>query len=360
MIPKLTPLLLCLLALTGCKTTEDRIQDISRSVDDEGRLTLQIFDAGQLVHEGLSGLVDAEVLTLSQMGRAVHAAGLILEGNEVALCRADAARLLAHLALFYPVPPVEESLGTTKNVASEALEAVTRISEVSRYFSIESQLIPALENPDRAVADRARLDLEKLVGENLGADAEAWSAWWEDNRERIIREATEQSLPQLQRLSAMRYRRLSDARAVLGFIATTLALQDIPALRDEMRRVILRTSRQVIVYGLEKGLKDEDRAVRMDSALAAGQVLDVAFGPALLEAFVRERDPDARIHIIKALEAYPARDTAQALLASLDDPDRQVALNAREVLARQVGRDFGRDGAAWRIWWEREGKSRWP
>ena len=360
MIPKITPLLLCIALLAGCKTTEDRIQDLYSSVDDEGRLNLQVFDAGQLVHEGMSGIVDAEVLTLSQMGRSVHASALIIEGNEVALCRADAARLLGHIALYYPVPPVAERLDTTKGVAKEALECVTQIADASRYFRIENQLIPALDNPDRAVVEKAREDLVKLVGEDLGSTADAWVAWWDANSARITGEAIERSAPLLERLAEMRYRRLSDARAVLGFIATSLALQDIAELRQPMQDVVLRTSRQVIVYGLLKGLQDKDKSVRMDAALAAGQVLDVAFGPALLEALVRERDPDARIHIIQTLEAYPARSTAQALLVSLQDPDPQIALNAREVLARQVGQDFGEDDAAWRIWWEREGKSRWP
>jgi hypothetical protein len=240
------------------------------------------------------------------------------------------------------------------------LEQLQILGEVASKMSIGPAMIPALTNPDRAVAEAARRELVNLVGEDLGPEAGPWEEWWAANEARITAEAIERSQEPLRILGSLRYRSLSQARAVLGFVASSVAVYDLPELRPELTRTILATARQVVVRGIEKALADEDKSVRMDAALAAARVLDPALAEPMIRALQRERDRDAQALIMRALAAYPGNATVRSLIQAVADPAPQVALNASRVLAEMTGEDFGEDPLKWNLWWEREGKIRWP
>jgi HEAT repeat protein len=117
-------------------------------------------------------------------------------------------------------------------------------------------------------------------------------------------------------------------------------------------------------------LRGDDPRVRAEAARAAEAIADPAFAAPLLYALPRERDPAARTALIKALALYPGRATVESLVRQMPEDieglkptaefDRSILLEARRSLVCATGEDFGLDAVAWRLWWEKSGKSRWP
>ncbi|MEE2711762.1 MAG: hypothetical protein VX913_03220, partial [Planctomycetota bacterium] len=119
-------------------------------------------------------------------------------------------------------------------------------------------------------------------------------------------------------------------------------------------------ARLVAEYGIARGLRDDSPTVRAEAARAARRVLAARFGEELTESLAREVDPAVKVQLLQTVEGYPSRLALELCLAALSDTERSVSLTSRDVLARLVGRDFGDQPAAWMVWWEREGKTRWP
>jgi hypothetical protein len=356
-------ILLLLVMLAACKNTEEYLADLAGSLNKDGQLNPAVYDAGPLVHEAFSGLLEQDVLTLAQLGRAVHSAGLTLHATSgpatgPALLRADALSVLAHLALRYPLPPLSEAFSALE-VEKVAVESINSLHDALEILEAEDR-IATLANPDQVLASENHVRLKELTGQDFPQDIAPWEAWWEANRARILQEAQDAARQPIVDLTYLRYASLASSRAVLGYIATRVALHDLPALRPELTTCITRLSRQVVVYGIQRGLEDPDPLVRTGAARAAAEVLDPSFGPFLETAFGRETDTNARVRILKSLSFYPSRVAIFQLVASISDQARSVATTAREVLAVYVGEDFGEAPAPWRLWWEREGRTRWP
>ncbi len=349
-----------LLVFAACKNTEDYLRDIRLSQEQEtGHLNLGVYDAGLLIHEGLTGLMDQESLTLSQMGRAVHDAGWLLEKNEVALLRADAVSLLAHLALRWPLPPASEAFREDKNVGEIAARQIDALEAAGVPLTVETE-IELIDNPDKAVAEHAHFQLRKITGQEFPRDSAPWSAWWEANKEATLRKAETESREPIRILADLRYASLASSRAILGYVATRVGLIDLPGLREDTTRAIVRIARHVVVNGILRAIQDKDPAVRSAAFRAAAEVLDPAFADGLQFQFARETEGDARIQLLQALSWYPSKGTFAALLLALRHEDRALNIQAYRILVPMCGVDFGLDAGAWLLWFEREGRQRWP
>ncbi|NRA96261.1 MAG: hypothetical protein HRU14_08645 [Planctomycetes bacterium] len=351
--------LLAVLALSfGCKGTEGCLSDLVTSTD-EGESRMEVYDADLLIHEAFVGIMRQEVLTLSQMGRAAHHCARIIEKNKSALLRADAVSLLAHLALRYPIPPLTEPF--SQDVGADAApDAINALDAALKPLEAEHR-INGLTHPDKAVAEENWFELRKLFPDlRLPLDADAWESWWEKNRAGLVAAAQEKGRAPLETLAYLRYGSLTSSRAVLGYLATRLAVSDLPDLREGMQAAQVRLARLVVEYGIVGALRDESPIVRAEAARAARRVLAADFGEKLTDVFAREVNPEVKVQILKTLEWYPGRSTLEFCLLALSDTERPVALTSRGVLASLAGKDLGDHPAAWHVWWEREGKIRWP
>jgi hypothetical protein len=352
--------LLAVLALSfGCKGTEECLSDLQTSTLRNGESKIDVYDADLLIHEAFVCVMRQEVLTLSQMGRAAHHCGRIIENNKSALLRADAVSLLAHLALRYPIPPLTDPF--SEDVGTDAApDAINALDAALKSLDAEYR-INGLTHPDKSVVEESYVELCKLFPDlRLPPDADAWENWWEKNRAGLATAAQEKGRAPLETLAYLRYPSLASSRAVLGYLATRLAVSDLPDLRQGMQAAHFRLARLVVEHGIVAGLRDESPIVRAEAARAARRVLAADFGEKLTDVFAREVNPDVKVQVLKTLEWYPGRSTLKFCLLALSDTERSVALTSRGVLASLAGKDLGDHPAAWHVWWEREGKIRWP
>jgi len=348
------------MGLGACKNTEEYLADLHAATDPKtGESNIVVYDADLLLHEGMTGILHQDVLTVSQMGRAVHHCGRILEHNKVALLRADAVALLTHLALKYPIPTLSEPFSTDQRVDTVATDALNALDAALMPLETQ-QRIDGLSNPDKVVAQENWTQLRKLTGQRFALDPGPWEDWWNANRDRFLTEAQEKGRPPLTKLTYLKYGSLASSRAILGYLATRASLHELPALQADMERAQVRIARLVIQFGIVRALRDENAMVRAEAARAARRVLSPNFGPALSVAYAREVQPDAKVQMLKTLAWYPSRSTVELCLIALADIERPVALASRDVMTTLVGKDLGPEPAAWRVWWEREGKTRWP
>jgi hypothetical protein len=367
------------LALCACKGPEDWLADLQTVHDDKGRLVLERYDAGQLSYEAMSGLAEQEILTLSQTARSIALAARVLDNVEQPHLRSQAVALIARLAVRYPIPPLDAPFAEADPVkAGElAFKQIEALDRFDRVFEVERLHLPQLKSPDRAVVEQAVLRLKEATGADVGSTYEAWEAWWRENQARVRADAGEGSREPLRILAGLSYgdpekgTGLQASRAVLRYLGYRAALFDFPELREETERAIFRTARQVVVAAIANSLRADDPELRLEAARAAERVADPAFGSALLYALPRERSTPARVAIMRALALYPGRAAVVAALVeqvpeeedafkAAGDADRSLALEAHRSLVAVTGEDFGLDAGAWRLWWEKTGKRRWP
>ena len=352
--------------LTGCRGTEDYLGDLQEVYDRSARrLRPEVYDAGQLVHEAFAGLSNEKALTLSQLARAVAAAGSIvaMDREVVPLLQAQAAAMLGRLAVRFPIPPVTEPWQLTGAEASEAVAAqIAILGEQQERLGVPSQ-IALLNSPDHAVIERAAERLESVTSRNYGRNAEAWANWWQNYGPAWRAEAASVSAGPMDIIGGARFtgtQALTQASAVLNFLGLHAALFDMSAIRDVQQRTIMRVARQVAVLGIDSAIRKGDSGVRGAGAQAAALVLDPSFGASLAYALPREKDGMARARIIETLANYPGKDTISLLLIQLRDDDRTVTTHAQRALVAISGEDFGPEPTAWQLWWDQTGKSRWP
>ena len=367
------------LLLAACKGTEDWLADLNTVHDDSGRLRLETYDAGQLSFEAMSGIAEEETLTLSQAARAIAAAARVVEGVDQPLLRAQAVALIGRIVVRYPVPPLDGPflISDPIKAADAAFEQIKALDKFDQVFEIEAVHLPTLKSPDRAVVESGLARLREATGADAGRTFEAWDAWWKANRDRLRGEAAAGSAEPLRVLGGLNFGDpertvgLKTARAVLRYLGYRAALYEYPELRELTATAILRTARQTAVFAIAYGLRADDSALRTESARAAERVADPAFAAALVYALRRERETAARAMIMNAMAAFPGRavviealveqmpDEDQAFKAA-GDSDRSIGLEARRSLVALTGEDWGPDAGAWRLWWEKTGKNRWP
>ena len=348
-----------LLFVFGCKGTAEKLDDLRQSTDAKGRLELGIYDAGLLVHEGFAALLDADELSLVQIGRAVHDCGLILEGNEFALCRADAVSTLTHLALRIPLSAHTEALEDHPNLNKYALAQVERLDAAGRILEAPGLML-ALQDADKVVVEHARNELRKVTGQNHGVTPAAWQAWWEKASPGLLRDAAAASLEPLRILGSLRFPALAQARSVLGYVAARMGVVDLPELHAVCEPTLRVLARQVVVLGLQKALTDKDVEVRCEAYRGVLSVQDPSMAAALAPCWAQESTSAGRVKLLQATAVFPCKNSLATLLLALGDDERAVVLTAHAGLQRMTGEVGVPQERWWLQWYERSGKSLWP
>lgn len=357
-------LLVALLAgLPGCKDINDYLNDLNAVHDPKtGDHVLASYDAGQLCHEGLTGIMEEDAITLAQLGRAIAFAAEIIQRDRNALSRSDAAVLIAFLVTRYPIAPRTTPYPHTGDVNQLAQEQIQTLSEHSDILAIETTLLPSLDAPDPVAVRDAVDTLRRISGEDFGSDREGWRTWWDREKGPRLADAIERSREPVRILGETRYATLAASRSVLKYLSLQLAVYPYPEMREVFRDAILSTARQTAIHALVHALqrRGEEPRVRMDVALAMAEIRDPAFGRPLAEQMVRESDPDVQARLGTAILAWPSRQAVEALVRFTASDEGSVALNSALTLDALTGNGFGRNPARWTRWWEEQGQIRWP
>jgi len=114
----------------------------------------------------------------------------------------------------------------------------------------------------------------------------------------------------------------------------------------------------VVAPTLVAALDDKYAIVRVDATHALGRMALPSTEEALIRTLLEDPVPSVRVAAAKSLRNFPSRNSIAALIQSLDDSDRAVAMNGRESLKRITGKDPGATSEAWRQWW-RESEPVW-
>ncbi len=365
-------LVLLSLAIVSCKGPDDYLEDL-RTVNERDeasrryKLKIDVYDAGQLVHEAFAGLSEEEVLSLSQLSRTIGWAGRVASDSEIPLCRAQAVSLTASLCARYPISPRATPFRVTdaEKVRTIITEAVYVIGKEDEFLTLESGLIALLNNTDRAVADKARQRLKDLTKVDQGPDQAAWEAWWTKQKPVILAESESRMRPQLEALANVKFENLKSGAAVAIFLGEHLRTADPPALRDITTQAVMNVARQVAVFTVQAGIRAQDSPeVRGAAAVAVADLPDPSLGDTLVFAVARERDGICRGRLIEALARYPRRETVTALIRQLEEAERSgdssIPILVHRALISLTGEDRGVASEAWSLWMSREGKDRWP
>lgn len=351
--------LMLLAGLAACKSLSEELDDLHNATDDRGRLELGMYDAGLLVHEGCVALLEADEVDLAQLGRVVHDCALILDGNEFALCRADAVSVLSHIAARMPLKSAL-ALESVPQLNQRALDLINRLDASGRLLEVPA-LIVGLEDADRVVAERALRELRTLTGEKqLGPQADAWKAWWEAQGPAASARAVQESQEPLQALMKLRFATLSQARACLGYVAARAGSTQQLALRDACAPAITSLARQVLVLSVQKALADADAAVRWEAYRAAEMLAEPQLMDALGACWSRETSVAGQVRLLRTWRCYPGKSSLTTHLLALGAGERAVALTAWEGLQRMTGEKGEESERWWLQWYERSGKTIWP
>lgn len=344
--------------LVGCKGTEEHLAEIApgRAVDKRGQLNPLVYDAGQLVHESLVGLQEAETLTSSQVLRASWRAAAILADNSVPLCRAQAVDLLVHLVRHLPLPPREVPYDAALE-AKDSADILTELYEAVAPLEVEVY-VQSLGSPDRTESERALEALREVTGQDFGRDVAAWEAWWESEKPNRTASVDTEADATLRRLAAVRMNALRSTYLVVQ--ALTVVDLYRPSLEAARWEVVGSFVRQLAVMGVVVALEDQDSVlVRNAGVRGARALLDPAFEAPLKLLVQREHDLPTLASAFELLAYYPSGEAVELLVLGAQSDRPAVARAAQRSLEAISGAGLGEDPEAWRDWYQREARKRW-
>ena len=103
-------------------------------------------------------------------------------------------------------------------------------------------------------------------------------------------------------------------------------------------------------------LNDKSALIRMAAAQALGKITSDASLNAIMDIAVEDKDYRVRVNAVKSLQNFNFRQTRNALLASLDDPNINVGIAASEAIKNSITKDYlselvstARNNKHWRI-----------
>ncbi|MCB9831202.1 MAG: hypothetical protein H6807_01915 [Planctomycetes bacterium] len=359
-------LVLALLLLAGCKSTDDYLRDLDSMTPEPpaganfmAESTL-VFDAGQLAHEAFAGLATAEQMEYWQVMRSLSFACEFLgKARHNPLLQAEAATLIGVLVAGYPLPPIDRPLDPVAAAPEPTVEQLNLLVQAHRPLTIERN-IAGLESADQVVVLEAERELERLTGEKLGPNPDAWRTWFADRRDDYLARFMADSRGPLEYFANQRYNNASEARGVLRILALWVESWGYEELAPLFIPALDRVARQACVYGLADSMqRNKDSTVRAEVAEAMMQIRDPLFGEALASQLPLERDPYAASKMVRALRYYPSRNTIEQILTAMSIADDQVMVNAVDVLRELTGEDFGTELDAWLAWWRESGAATW-
>ncbi len=358
-------LALTLVVLTGCKSTNDYLNDLDgmNPAPPAGANFMVdrtlVFDAGQLAHEAFAGLATADEMQFWQLMRALsHACEFLGKARHNPLLQAGAATVIGTLVSRYPLPPIDRPLEPVTD-HEPSIEQMNLLLNARTPLMVENRIL-GLESADQVVVLESRQSLEQLTGERLGDDPAAWRAWFEERKPEYLARFIADSRGPLEFFGRQRYRDASEARGVLRILSFWVEQWGYAELADYFVPAMESVARQACVYALAESMqRNKEGLVRAEVAEAMIVIRDPAFGEPLASQLPLERNPYAASKMIQALRFYPSRTTIEQIITTMSLADDQVMENGAAVLREFSGEEFGADRDAWLKWWQDVGEKMW-
>jgi hypothetical protein len=354
------------LGVCGCKGVDDWLVDLQQidSPRAGGNLLDQetfVFDSGQLIHEALAGLAQAEELQRWQAMRALSRAAVVLDpSNKDALLRADAAMLIGRLTTRVPVPPIVEPFEIVDYERGQTLAKaqVETIDQAGKVLA-PGKWVESLESPDAIERQNAVANLKRETQLDFKTNEE-WITWWTDEKPRRRQAFVDACKEPARILGSIKFKTPSPARAVLGLLAFLMRDFQDPAQVEVIWPSVLRVARQTVNLSLARAIDDPNALVRADVAESMAMIRDPAFGEPLARQLRKDRDPVSATEIIRALTFYPSRTTIAVLIDALRYEEQRISSLAADALFTLTGLDLGMSFEAWSNWWADSGAAMWP
>lgn len=120
--------------------------------------------------------------------------GLIPGGGNITIIMRDSTfrtaynesflgKLMQAIEKIFGVPPLIRALGSLQEyIRSNATAALVKIGTPAIQF-----LIVALKDTDVNVRSEAESTLKKITGKDFGQNQERWQKWWEENKEKFLK-----------------------------------------------------------------------------------------------------------------------------------------------------------------------------
>jgi HEAT repeat protein len=134
---------------------------------------------------------------------------------------------------------------------------------------------------------------------------------------------------------------------VLGILILALSAEQDPQTRIVILESISRLDDSTRFEPIAPGLQDKDAAVREFACRLAGRTRAPAAAPLLANLLASDASLDVRLAAADALGQIPSRDSANALVAGIADPDVALRFRCEQSLKLITGKDLGRNSADW-------------
>lgn len=120
-----------------------------------------------------------------------------------------------------------------------------------------------------------------------------------------------------------------------------------PTVRAAALRALGKFGSVDDVAMIKASLKDANKVVRWEAAVALQRIHREDAAEALIQAMRDDTDTDVKTACANALGQYAKPEVFQSLVGALSDRDYTVATEAAKSLNTLTGQDFGTDGSKW-------------
>ena len=165
----------------------------------------------------------------------------------------------------------------------------------------------------------------------------------------LVRQMFESPDPDLRRSAIEKLSRKKRGRRE-PYLKAYAAMVDDPAatVRSAAVRALGRSGDSRFVKPVVAALKDSDKTVRWDAAVALDSLADDQAILPLSDRAVGDAHVDVRAAAAKALRHYRRREVLDTLLKCLEDPAFGVRFQAAEALRELTGESRGTESQQWR------------
>jgi HEAT repeat protein len=255
--------------------------------------------------------------------------------------------------------------------------------------SLVPELVPLTYHYNMNTRLWAQISLVRLTGENFGRDVAAWKAWWEKQggkppidakpvvwatSEEMLQYADPKKQDEVDRQLATpsQSTRFLDVQHSPPPAATPTRLErphddKLNKLQRFYRDKTEETFQESLYHDVDHGSSSEERCIKLlsddeQTRIAAINGLTVLGSrkavPGLLKIAAQraEKDNRDRWMAVRALGIIGDASVVPELVHLTYHYNQNTRFWAQISLVRLTGENFGRDVAAWKAWWEKQGK----
>jgi HEAT repeat protein len=158
----------------------------------------------------------------------------------------------------------------------------------------------------------------------------------------------------VRRHAAFGLTRIGDASAVTA-LADALARKDAP-LDEWVMIALIKYGSPSHAPSLVEAMNRADEATRRTVALGISRLAKSKTAALVMMEFLKHNDATNRRYAARVLADIGDRAAVPALIDALTDKDMLVRRQIAQSLNTLTGQSLGEDQAAWKAWWEKNGK----